>query len=98
MSADLVQEVAEALYDLEPLVTGYGDRERKLTWDEAQYEGYGRKYLSRAEAVIPIILDAAKEAIHDQKVKAAVYDLASVEVISAYEDVPAAIDSLRTTP
>ncbi|WP_343876813.1 hypothetical protein, partial [Arthrobacter russicus] len=72
--------------------------ERKLTWTETQYEGYSGKYLRRAEAVLPVILDAAKEAIHDQKVKAAVYDLASVEVISAYEDVPAAIDSLRTTP
>ncbi|MDN5667021.1 MAG: hypothetical protein L0G87_01330 [Renibacterium salmoninarum] len=52
MSADLVQEVAEALYNLEPLVTGYGDRERKLTWTEAQYEGYSGKYLRRAEAAI----------------------------------------------
>lgn len=100
MSADLVQEVAEALYDLEPLVTGYGDRERKLTWTEAQYEGYSGKYLRRAEAAIPIILDAAEAVINevvDERgfTESTDYDhFAAIDVIGVMD----AIDKLRTKP
>ncbi|MDN5666822.1 MAG: hypothetical protein L0G87_00325 [Renibacterium salmoninarum] len=58
MTNSLTQQIAEALYNLEPLITGYGDRERKLSWPEAVMEGYGQKYIQRSQAVTPLILDA----------------------------------------
>jgi len=96
MSTDLTHEVAEALYNLEPLVTGYGDMERKLTWPEAQMEGFGQKYINRAEAAIPIILDAAKDIIREEQLHDAT-DRADQAYNLGVHEAAGAIDKLRTS-
>ncbi|WP_343876806.1 hypothetical protein, partial [Arthrobacter russicus] len=73
--------------------------ERKLTWTETQYEGYSGKYLRRAEAVLPVILDAAKDVIREEQLHDATdrADRADQAYNLGVHEAAGAIDKLRTT-
>lgn len=108
MSSDLVQQVAETLYKADSIKRGRYCCDQ--TFKKVGYEDLTKEvkayYLTQAEAVVPLILDAAKNAIDEayQELCESLRgdrqkpDTEGLVFLDGMEYAGTAIDKLRTKP